>query len=56
MNSYYVNIRIGCWHYKMDFEYRLSKDYNHYHEGNPNKFNIYSFFGLEKSILKMFSK
>lgn len=56
MNDCYVNIRIGCWHYKMTFNYALSKSYNDYHEGNPNKFQIYSFFGLEKTVLKMFNK
>lgn len=56
MNSYHVNIRIGCWHYTMDFDYKLSRSYNSYHETNPKKFAIYSFFGLEKTLLKMFNK
>jgi len=40
----------------MSFKYELFKEYNCYHETNPKKFAIYSFFGLEKTVLKMFNK
>ena len=45
MSNLYINIRIGMYHFQVDFNWKVSVSKNEAHRGYPHGyFEIYQFF------------